>query len=301
MKSIPPALLARMRADTASIAVCFWIEKKDGTFIRGTTHDQDITLTNDSAPDDDAVGTYLAIENISMADIQSGADMAVDNTEVDGALTPADSAVGITVADIEAGLFDDAPVEILVCDWSAPEDGYYVARRGFLGEIKRDTDGKYTTEIRSLKQLLAQVTVRTYSERCQVKRFGDAECKFNVASVTVTGTVTSVTNRKRFDADIAADSGTAAGYFNGGELTFTSGANDGYMREVKQDAVGDVAGALSFWEAFPNDVQVGDTFSLSPGCNRLLSTCRDVFDNIVNFRGYGVFIPGIDALAKGPT
>lgn len=51
--------------------------------------------------------------------------------------------------------------------------------------------------------------------------------------------------------------------------------------------------------ALPNDIQVGDELRLYPGCDKTLATCRDKFDNVINFRGEP-FVPGSDFLARYP-
>lgn len=302
MKTIPAPLLEHLRSGRTKTAVCWMIEKRDGSVIRGTDHDDDVEIppTGDS-PESDLVGTYYAGANITASDNRQTADGSVDNAEVDGALQKdLNATIDVTVADIEAGLFDGAPVTQILLNWSAPGDGNVETRHGYLGEVSRDSDGRYTTELRGIKQLLSQVFVLTFSERCQVKRFGDAECKLDLEPLRITGTVSSVTNAKRFNATLNTDSpAPAAGFYSGGELLFTSGANAGYMREVKRDDNDDVVGHLSFWERFPNDPQVGDAFELTPGCPRTRTACK-AYGNIVNFRGYGVFITGTDALARGP-
>lgn len=291
--------MQHLRGETTTTAICWIIYKKDGTEIRGTDHDADITISASSI-DEDIPGTFWAGANITASDERANSDSAVDNAEVSGALAQSqDLQLDVSVQDLEAGLFDNAPVLQFLVNWQAPDDGQMLIRRGYLGEVSRDTDQRYTTELRGLKQLLTQIFVRTFSERCQVKRFGDSECKFDLSTVTVTGTVVSVPNAKRINASISDGSpALAAGYFNGGELTFTSGRNAGYMREVKRDDNDDVSGHLSVWERFPYDPQPGDTFTLSPGCPRTLDACI-AYGNVVNFRGYGVFITGTDVLMKG--
>ncbi len=300
MKLITPALAAHFGLEQATLAVCWKIEKRDGTSILGTDHDEDVEIPSES-PASNLEGVYLAASNITGSDVRNTADSSVDNMEATGALpTETQTTVDVTVADIEAGLLDQAPVTLFVVNWRVPGDGMLIVRHGTLGEIRRDSDGKYTVELRGLKQALQQVFIRTFSERCQVKRFGDTECKFDLASVLVSGSVTSVSNAKEFVASVGGSPTSAAGFFNGGELTFTSGANAGYMREVKRDDNGSLAGHFLFWERFPNDPAPGDTFDLTPGCDRLIRTCKDKYANVVNFRGYGVFIQGADSLLKGP-
>lgn len=295
MRTIPAALLAHLRGESTSTAICWLIEKRDGSLVRATDHDDDIVI-----PSGEFAGTYYAAANISASDARQTADSNVQNAEVNGAFQgPSEQLrIDVTVADIEAGLYDDAPVTQFLVNWASPADGVDEFYHGYLGQVSRDSDLRYTVELRGLKQVLTQVFVRTYSEKCQVKRFGDAECKFNLETVRVSGTVTTVTNAKRFNATLGG--AAAAGFYNGGELMFTSGANAGYLRELKRDDNDDVIGHLSFWERFPNDPAPGDTFTLTPGCERTRERCI-AYGNMVNFRGYGVLITGADALLRGPS
>lgn len=287
---IPPAVMAHLRGDATNIGVCWCIEKNNGKFIRGTEHDEDIPIapTGDS-PESDLVGYYPAGANIRASTIQGGSEMAPDTVNVDGAIPTVTDYIDVTVADIEGGLLNRAAVTVFFVNWTSPNDGQVIMRRGYLGEIARDSDGKYTTEIRGLAQLLVQQFMETYGVRCSVKRFGDARCKLDITPYTHTGTVVSVTNRKSFTADLSL---SPMPDFRGAEFRFDTGANADYVREAK-------SGVFTFWEPWPNDPQPGDTFTVIEACDRTLAACKE-FGNVINFRGYGVFIPGIDALAKGP-
>lgn len=302
MKNIPPALLAHMRQPVTTLTTCWAIEKSNGTFVRGTTHDRNITIEATESPPEFAAGTYLAAAGVTGSDIRSSSDMSVDNLEVDGAVQdPSSAIIDLNVADIEAGLFDNAPVQVMILNWARPSDGYYIARRGYLGEITRDSDGRYRTEVRGLTQVLQQMIGRTAGDRCDVAEFGDSRCKLNVAALTVTGTVTAVTSRRRFDTSLDIGSPPRESpYFRLGKLTFTSGANQGFTGQVKLDNVGDTLGNLEMWESFPNAVTPGDAFTLAPGCDRRYETCKDVHENIINFRGPALFSPGMDEIIRAP-
>lgn len=286
---IPLAVMEHLRGDSTSIAMCWLIEKGDGVFIRGTEHDEDIRiLPTGESPESDLVGVYYAGANIRGSMLQTGSEMAPDNMNVDGAIPTTTDYIDVTVADIEAGLMNQAPVTVFAVNWQSPDDGQIVMKRGYLGEISRDSDGRYSTEVRGLSQLLVQVFIETYGVSCNVKRFGDARCKLDLTQYTYTGTVTAVTSRKSFTTNV-----TPGPDFRGGEFTFNTGANANYTREAK-------SGAFAFWETFPNDVQIGDSFTVIQACDRSKDACK-AYGNIVNFRGYGIFIPGTDALVKGPT
>lgn len=302
---IPPLLLAELKADLTSLAFIWTIEMADGRVIRGTEHDLDIEMpASGSSPPDPYAGVYFAEANVTMGDINSTTDLSVDNLQVDGAFPDktrdspvAYTVLDVTVDDIESGLLDLAPVTVLVCSWRNPSHGYWVAKTGTLGAINRDSDGKYTTEVRGITQALAQTIIRTFSVSCNAVKFGDARCKFPVATYTQTGHVTAVTNRLQFTVSVPSP---GAGFsFVGGELTFSSGNNANFSREVKVDPLAN-DDVIVFWEQFPADVEVDDEFTLSIGCDRQYLTCKQL-GNLPNFRGFGLGIPGINALTSGPT
>lgn len=265
MKSIPIALQQHILQDVATLATCWLIELADGTNIRGTDHDQDIVITSPTGH----AGTYYGAVNITASDVTSSSDMSVDNLEVSGALQQYVEMPDLTAARIESGAADHAPVTVFICNWQAPDDGQVIMRRGYLGEFTRDTNGAYRTEVRGLTQQLSQTIGGTFGTRCSVKRFGDAQCKYPVEALRATGVVTEVISRQEFDTTIGYPDNPAS-------------VN------------------IRFWDEFPADVEVGDAFTLVPGCDRLHTTCQLVYNNLINFRGYGLFIPGIDALTKSP-
>lgn len=298
MKSIPIALQEHFLQDVATLATCWLIELADGTNIRGTDHDQDIVITSPTGH----AGTYYGAVNITASDVTSSSDMSVDNMEVNGALQQYVEMPDLTVARIESGIADKAPVTVFLCNWQAPDDGQVVIRRGYLGEFTRDTNGAYRTEVRGLTQLLSQTIGGTFGTRCAVKRLGDSECKKDIGPLTRTGVVASVTSRRAFTVTLTP--GTAppsTTFFSAGVMTFTSGDNDNFVREVKKAPVSAGVATVELWDEAPEDIAVGDTLTLEPGCNRTTADCKDVFDNLINFRGYGLFIPGIDEIMAGPT
>lgn len=302
MRDIPAALLEHLRADAVSTAVCWYVEKGNGDSIRGTDHDRNVTIANTGSPSLGLEGVYLARAAISGSSTRSSADMAVDNMDVSGAVDDATGAFDVSVEEIEAGLLDRAPVTVFLVNWRRPDDGIVIVKRGWLGELARNSDEQYKVEVRGLSQALSQNIGQTYAERCNVVELGDTRCRFDIAGATRAAVVSSVVSRSGFT--VALTPGTAPpteAYFYGGRFTFSSGANAGFSREVKRAVVTGGSAALEFWEEFPADVAASDAGAITPGCDRLLATCRDVFDNIANFRGYGVFMPGRAALIRGPT
>jgi uncharacterized phage protein (TIGR02218 family) len=207
--------------------------------------------------------------------------------------------IDITQADVEARNLDFASVRTFFVNWASPDDGQVPMRSGFLGPITYDSNGSYSTQVRGLAQLLQQNIVQTYSDRCTVKRLGDARCKVDVVALSITATVTVAVSRREFT--VSGIVAQPAGYFSLGNLVGLTGDNAGFLRQIRIDDVASATGHLSLFAPFPVDVIPGDTFTMSPGCDRLPATCRDKFDNWRNNRAYGVLIPGIDLLLAGPA
>lgn len=285
MRTIASALLTHIQgSDVNALAICWAVTRQDGIVLRGTEHDRDITIDTGAL-----AGTYLATAGFTASTVKTSDNLSVDNLEVQGALSLSFD-IDLTEQDIEAGLLNDAPVSLFIVHFNSPNDGQYELRVGHLGNIRRKHDGSYTAELRGITQRLRQTVVRTYGVLCDAD-LGDARCGINLASVTVTGTVASVTDNKTFGVTLDQSPQPALGLYSFGVLSWDTGSNAGLGMEVRQDSVGSVLGAFELYEAMPYDVQVGDTFSVTQGCVKTLARCIQ-FGNVVNFRGYGVYIPG---------
>jgi uncharacterized phage protein (TIGR02218 family) len=208
--------------------------------------------------------------------------MAVDNLDVDAVF---DSAY-ITEQDLRAGKYDFAQVEIFQVNYQDVSQGVLKLRRGWLGEVT--SHGHYfKAELRGLMQALQQTVGRVYGKRCDAD-LGDSRCTVSLAGITLSGSVTSVASRQQFN-------GSAIPTRRGGLVVWTSGANAGSKMEVQS-----VSGStLALVLPMGYDLTIGDTYTVYPGCDKLLSTCKATFNNVVNFRGFP-YIPGPDQALRYP-
>jgi uncharacterized phage protein (TIGR02218 family) len=215
----------------------------------------------------------------------------VDNLDVDGVF----DAATITEEALRAGLFDHAEVRVFLVNWADLSMGVLKMRRGWFGEVMLNENGKFRTELRGMAQALAQQIGEMYSPECRAD-LGDNRCKVDLAAWTRTGTVTAVTDRAVFIATLDG-AASADGWFNGGLLTWTTGANAGRAIEVKSWTAG--TGRLELFIAVGYAIQIGDAFTVYPGCDKRLETCIGRFNNVINFRGEP-YVPGIDAIMQYP-
>jgi uncharacterized phage protein (TIGR02218 family) len=117
----------------------------------------------------------------------------------------------------------------------------------------------------------------TYKAGC-IYTVYDNGCGVLEANFANPATAASGSTSRRLNCALAQ----ADGYFDLGKVVFTSGANNGAVRSIKNYAPGVVT--LSY----PLSVTpaVGDAFTAYPGCDGRRTTCKDVFDNEANYRGY---------------
>jgi uncharacterized phage protein (TIGR02218 family) len=276
VKTIPIALQAHYESGATTLATLWKITRTDGEVFGFTDHDAAITY--------DSVH-YSPSSAFDASAVASRGDLSVSNLEVVGLL----DSEGITAADIEAGRWDGAQIQVLQVNWADLSDGAEVIRVGETGQIQRK-QGQYTAELRGLMAKLHNNIGRTIGPACDAT-LGDARCGVDLNALQVSGVVTAVTSRRAVTASALAQ---AAGYFTGGQITFTSGLNTGISMEVRDH---DAGGVLVFALPLPFDVTVADAFDIKPGCDKTKATCIAKYSNLPNFRGFS-FVPGQDKVLE---
>jgi uncharacterized phage protein (TIGR02218 family) len=284
VKTVDPQLQSHLDGSATTLATLWRVERKDGTILGFTDHDQDI-----SADDGAGLRTFIAAGGFMPSAIQTTRALNVDNLDVLGFF---DSEY-IDEADLLAGRFDDARVFISRVNWQSPGDGVVRLRSGILGQVTLE-DGQWTSEMRGLTQSLQQQIGDTYMSSCNAQ-LGDGQCKVDLGPLTETGTVASVTDQYTFT--VSGLSAQSDGYWAQGLVTFTSGAANGLKIECKTWVESSGTLTLLFPVAF--ELQAGDTFTVYPGCDKLLATCKNKFNNVLNFRGFP-HVPTDDQVKKVP-
>lgn len=265
-----------MALEVTTLARLWKITRVDNTIFAFTDYDQDISYLGI---------TYLHSSGFTASNIVTSDELNVDNLEVDSIL----SSDTITDADIFAKKWDYAVVEIWQVNYNDLTMLHEVLRKGRIGEVSTGRLA-FKAELRGLTQNLQQDIGRLFLPACNAD-LGDSRCTVNLASFTVTGSVTAVTSNSIFTDSSRAE---ASQYFQAGKLTWTSGLNNGYSIEVKLFA----SMLFTLSEPMPYTVQVGDTYSVYAGCDKTTSVCNGTFSNIANHRGFPL-LPGVDRMISG--
>ena len=281
MKALPAPLAAHLTSGSTTMAYCWRVTRHDGTVLGFTEHDLDIAY---------AGTVFTAATGFSASQIEQSLGLSVDNMNATGAL----SSSAITEADILAGRYDDATVELFWVNWTDPSMGITVAA-GNLGEIKRQGVA-FSAEFRSVANRLNQKVGLTYERTCSA-RLGDSRCKIDLTSSTYRAS--TMAGNAGLTAQILASGlgGYAKDWFSGGTIVFTSGANAGLAFEVKAHLRTSGVDLVELWLPTPFPVAIGDAATVTAGCRKTFAVCKSKFHNVENFRGFP-HIPGTDAVTR---
>lgn len=282
MTTLNAGLTAHILQETTTVCTCWIVRRRDGVVMGFTDHDKPLSI--EGVPCEAATG-FQPTQAVS----QLG--LAPDNQDIAGAL----SADSITQLDLQAGRYDGARVEIWLVNWANPDEREH-RRTAILGEVSRH-DNAFTAELRSLTSLLDQKVGRVYARRCDAQ-LGDGRCRFNLnkQNYHALGQVSVVHGAVHVSS--TGLEGYENGWFSHGNVTWTSGRNEGVSTEVASHLQS--SGTLIFAESSPERPQIGDTFRITAGCDKQFSTCKTKFQNGINFQGFP-HMPGTDFALGYPS
>ncbi len=280
MRALDPDLQTHLNSGATTLATCWRIIRRDGATLGFTDHDRALSFDGtDFLPDSGATGSALS----------SSADLAVDNADIEGAL----SASALSAEDLAAGRYDGAEVEIFRVNWAAP-DQRVLLKKGVIGDVTRE-GAAFRAELRGLTHHLDQPRGRLYQRLCDVN-VGSAKCGVDLEdpALKTTGEVTALRDAQSFIA--SGFTSFDDGWFAHGLLTWTAGANAGLSAHIKAQTS---TGAVALWLPAGASITVGDEFTATAGCDKRFETCREKFANAVNFRGFHL-MPGNDFAISYP-
>jgi len=275
------ALLDAWRNDTTVevyVAGIYTFTLSSGTKIRWSAEDQDIAWNGHtwlrgpgitSTPITRQIGTQVSQKDISL--------VFDDDVTVNG--------VPLAKFIASGGLFNST-MQFESAYATSPDQPIIGTLPEFFGRLTqlRDTgETRATLSISDMRSLLnVQVPINLWQPSCLHTVF-DSGCKLNRTDFAKNGTVQSAPDALTIVTDL---SGATNSYYDLGKITITSGDNDGQSRSIKTQS----ANVLSLVRALPAPLQPGDTFTVYPGCDLTMATCKGKFNNLLHFKGYP-FIP----------
>jgi len=276
MRTLPAALAVHLEGDVTTMCHCWRVTRRDGVVLGFTEHDHDLRFDGTD---------FWAASGFQAADSEAASGLSVEAGEISGGF----SSAAISEADVLAGRYDGAEVEVFEVNWQAPDERILL-RVQEIGDVVR-AGGAFRAELRRLTHRLEQVQGRIYGRRCDAV-LGDGRCKVDLANPAYrgSGTISAVLGETRVSV---SGLGAAAGFYRYGVLTFASGANAGHAGDIEDHRKEGDAVTLSLWLPPPLPLAVGDTFTVTAGCDKSFGTCGEKFSNPLNFQGFP-HMPGTD-------
>ncbi len=277
-------LLEHLAQGITTVCRGWLVTRRDGVTFGFTDHDRDLSFAGQ---------VFRASTGMTARALQQTTGLSVDNTEAIGALSDA----AVREEDIAAGRFDGAEVRSWMVNWADPSQRMEQFR-GSFGEVTRAA-GAFRVELRGLSDVLNQTQGRAFQRGCSAV-LGDATCGINLAQpgFDITAQIAGIDALGRIM--LATETTQAAGWFTAGRLKMLDALAAGLVGMVKTDDLAPGGRLVGLWHELAVPSAVGDQVQVTVGCDKSAESCRNKFNNFINFRGFP-HIPGEDWLTSYPT
>lgn len=148
---------------------------------------------------------------------------------------------------------------------------------GRIGAIQFDVAAIKTSVVSDTHLLDIKMPRHIVGPGCDNNLF-DSACGVNKAAFSSSRTASSGSTQSSV---VASGGAMGVDYYALGEIVFTSGPNSGSRRTIK----GNSASVISLSYPLPSTPGVGDAFTITPGCDKQVTTCQNKFANKTRFRG----------------
>lgn len=172
MRTISAALKAHLQGSSTSACYLMKVTPVSGADQFGiTTLDRDVTYDDGAGP-----VTYRAKRGYTSFDVQTRADLSVDNSQAKGLLAeyPAD---GVTADGIAAGWYDSARFIQYLINYNDLTMGHMIVNSGQVGQVQNLDDLTMSMEMRSLTQICKQNNLLELTSITCRADYGDTRCK----------------------------------------------------------------------------------------------------------------------------
>ena len=151
MRALPEALKAHIATGETTLCRAWRLTRQDGAVLGFTEHDHAL---------DFAGTTFEAASGFAATEARVASGLQAPAAAVEGGF----SSEAITEADLAAGRYDGARVELFLVNWQAPEGQHVLLALQEIGEVSRAGPG-FSAELRSFAHRLQQPTGRCRSWR----------------------------------------------------------------------------------------------------------------------------------------
>jgi uncharacterized phage protein (TIGR02218 family) len=248
MRDWSPTLVSMLQSD--EVTRCFLIQLVSP--IKGT-----VRMTDWDADQTVSAASYVSSPGFSVTKwtvANGGRPAGIDLT------LPFDDVGPLLADDIKRGAWRGATITVWLANAVNPSDREIIVD-GFIGKTQFTDRLVGSIEVTTKGDALADIFLLTVQPKCSFQ-FGGTQCGVDLAPITLTATVATVTDTGKFTITVTNPDSLD---FTHGKVAFTSGANDGYEDWARRWTSG--TSLVELVNGSPFDIQVGDTLTISEGCD----------------------------------
>ncbi|HXA47517.1 MAG TPA: DUF2163 domain-containing protein [Burkholderiaceae bacterium] len=290
MKSASPALIALLNSQTFLMADLLTINLVSGGSLYYCNWEHDLVVNGH---------TYLS-GDVQFERTKSSCKIGVnvDSMTITLHAQPQNLMLGLPVmSQIKNGLLDSAQIKIDRVFMSAPGVTTAGTVSIFSGRLTTATAGRSEATLTVANELVllnVQLPRNIYQPSCLHTLFDDdmlqqgqapSGCKLIKANFASASDVIAASSATVFTA-VISNSSLSVPWFDNGYVSFSGGANSGYVRTIKSATNVGSVWTFTLTSPLPFVPNGGDPFAAYPGCDHTQATCTKKFNNVVNFRGF---------------
>lgn len=190
-----------------------------------------------------------------------------------------------------------APVTMCIILTSSSARTFALGFKGKVGIIEILGGVSYTMEILSRLSASDRITTEPITSNCTLT-LGSSRCGATVPKLLAT--ISAVTDpRGSFEVTHAPISPPPLDYYLAGQVRLVDGADVGNSGLANTfTPITSTVSLVTLLHATGVEFQVGDQLEIHASCNKLFNTCKDKFNNALNFKGCRN-LPGISDRFRG--
>jgi uncharacterized phage protein (TIGR02218 family) len=259
---------------------------RDGTVLRYC--DTNLDIAHDVG-DGAGVQIWRGGLGLDRSEVRTGIDLQIDDLTI--TVRNADLTMGGVTRSIahwaKVRKFHGAQVDIYLYDYkraaSAPHSTWLIQ-----GVVKATLDEVEFLLESFMSRLDVQIPRTVFQAECNNALYDEwctvVKATFEVTSTVSAATISTVTHGTLTPAVPPFLHTYEDGYFDWGEIEFTSGNLLGLKQTIARYVA--ATKVLSMFAPFPEVPNVDSSIKLWPGCHKTVADCRDKFNNLLNFRGF---------------
>ena len=149
---------------------------------------------------------------------------------------------------------------------------------GFVDSIKREENTFNITLLSNIAKLNKPIT-SLFSPICR-ECLGSVKCGIDINNYKTNGTITEILSQNSFMGTHQQNKKTSIGYYRYGTIKMITGKLKDFFLQLRDEKEGQIILLQN-----TKLLAIGDEYEIFTGCDKTAKTCKEKFNNLINFRG----------------